>query len=48
MASSLARSSRISLSTAGLGIGLSLLLDGMAEKYSSFLFYRKKITFFVL
>jgi hypothetical protein len=33
MASSLARSSCISLSTAGLGIGLSLLLGGMVEKF---------------
>jgi hypothetical protein len=45
MASILARSSRISLSTARSGISLSLLLGSMAEKYFFFLCYRKKIIF---
>jgi hypothetical protein len=42
IASSLARNSRISLSTVGSGMGLSLLLDGMAVKFLFSLCCRKK------
>jgi hypothetical protein len=43
IASSLARNSRISLSTIGLGMGLSLLLSGMDVKFLFSLCFRKKI-----
>jgi hypothetical protein len=48
MASSLACSSHISLSTAGSGIGLSLLLGGMAEKFLFSLLQKAKKLFCAL
>jgi hypothetical protein len=48
MASILACNSRISLSIAGSGIGLSLLLDGMAEKSFFFPTTESKDLFYAL
>jgi hypothetical protein len=47
ISSILARNSRICLSTTGSGILLSLLLDEMAEIFSSFLFATKSKEFFL-